>query len=209
MAEDLKPKRGRPSKEELKAREEADRSQKIVCMNCGCKNQANFYKSQNPFNKHYGKIPYCKDCIKGEMWQFFLKKYDNKEQLALHALLRSLNLPYIQSVYDASVKNINNPNALISTSRADSPISENTADNMLVSAYMKNYNSLYNQNNYGDSYLDSEGVDNILGLVENEPHLILKHKKSRVDENARDEEKYEYIEYDADELIDKWGEFDD
>ena len=202
-------KRGRPTKAEVEAREEAERSKKVVCMNCGCQNQGNFYKSHNPFNKYYNKIPYCKDCIKGDMWSFFLKKYGNNEQMALHGLLRALNMPYIQSVYLASLKNINNPNAMISTSRADNPDAENSAESMLVSAYMKNYNSFYTQNKYGDTYLDSEGVNEIMNLADNEPHLTIKRKKTIIDDSVRDEEKYEYIDYDADELIDKWGEFDD
>lgn len=198
-------KRGRPSKAEIQAREDADRSKRVVCMNCGCLDQNKFYKSHNPFNKYYEKIPYCKDCIRGEMWAYFLKKYKNNEQLALHALLRALNLPYIHSVYLASIKNINNPNALIK----NSVDAEEETDSALVSAYMKNYNSFYTQNNYGNSYIDSQGIDQIVALADNEPHLTLKRRKPIVDDNVRDEDKYEYIDYDADELIDKWGEFDD
>ena len=133
--------RGRPTKAEVEARQEAERSKKVVCMNCGCQNQANFYKSHNPFNKYYNKIPYCKDCIKGEMWAYFLKKYGNNEQLALHGLLRSLNMPYIQSVYLASLKNINNPNATITKTKGEDEEEDSTGDSVLISAYIKNYNS--------------------------------------------------------------------
>ena len=203
-------KRGRPSKAEIEARQDLERSKKVVCMSCGCKNQNNFYKSQNPANKYFGKIPYCKDCIRGEMWQSFLKKYNGNDQLALHALLRSLNLPYIHSVYLASLKNLENPNSMISNIRAENAEDGNVTEGLLVAAYMKNYNSFHQQNNYGNTYIDSEGIDQITALAENEPHLIIKRKKTQVnDDSIRDEEKYEYFEYDADELIDKWGEFED
>lgn len=208
MAEEIKRKRGRPSKAEVEAKAEAERNKKVICLNCGCKNQTYFYKSQNTFNKYFGVIPYCKNCVKGEMWQFFLKKYNSNEQLALHALLRSLNLPYIHSVYLASIKNINNPNALISNSRVENE-EDNEADSLLISAYMKNYNSFAKQNNYGSTYLDSEGIDEIVALADNEPTLTLKRRKTKINENDINEDRYEYFEYEADELLDKWGLFDD
>ena len=48
---------------------------KITCICCGKANQKDFYESANPFQKYYGKIPYCKDCIKGVMWDYYCKKY--------------------------------------------------------------------------------------------------------------------------------------
>ena len=178
---------------------------KIHCSCCGSSDQDNFYMSHSPFDKFFGKLPYCKKCIKEVLWTYFIKRYNGNEQLALHGLLRVLNLPYINSVYLASVKNINNPNAKINNKETE----EDDKKSVLVSAYMKNYNSMYARNGYGDTYLDSEGLGEIQGLSAYEDTINI-HRKRKINPNAEiDEEKYEVIEYDAEELIYKWGNFDD
>lgn len=155
-------------------------------------------------------IPYCKDCIRSEMWRYFLRKFNNNEQLALHGLLRSLNLPYIHSVYLASIKNINNPNATISKdAEEDNEESVKTNNSVLVSAYFKNYNSLYERNGYGDTYLDSEGLNEIQGMAVYEDTIQIRRQKKEENIEDIDTEKYEVLEYDADELIFKWGAFPD
>ena len=194
-----------------KQKDSPEENKRIVCLNCGCKNQAEFYKSHNPFNKHLAYIPYCKDCIRSEMWTYFLRKFNGNEQLALHGLLRSLNLPYIHSVYLASIKNINNPNATISK-EAETDIEEEnnkTNSSVLVSAYFKNYNSLYERNGYGDTYLDSEGLNEIQGMSVYEDTIKIRRQKKEENIEDIDTEKYEVLEYDADELIFKWGAFPD
>lgn len=192
-----------------KQKDSPEENKRIVCLNCGCKNQAEFYKSHNPFNKFLGYIPYCKDCIRSEMWSYFIRKFNGNEQLALHGLLRSLNLPYIHSVYLASVKNINNPNATISKD-SEKEIEENKVNNsVLVSAYFKNYNSLYERNGYGDTYLDSEGLNEIQGMNIYEDTIQIRRQKKEENIEDIDTEKYEVLEYDADELIFKWGAFPD
>ena len=192
-----------------KQKDSPEENKRIVCLNCGCKNQAEFYKSHNPFNKFLGYIPYCKDCIRSEMWSYFIRKFNGNEQLALHGLLRSLNLPYIHSVYLASVKNINNPNATISKDN-ENEVEENKVNNsVLVSAYFKNYNSLYERNGYGDTYLDSEGLNEIQGMSIYEDTIQIRRQKKEENIEDIDTEKYEVLEYDADELIFKWGAFPD
>lgn len=193
-----------------KQKDSPEENKRIVCLNCGCKNQSEFYKSHNPFNKYMSYIPYCKDCIRSEMWRYFLRKFNNNEQLALHGLLRSLNLPYIHSVYLASVKNINNPNATISKdTEEDNEESVKTNSSVLVSAYFKNYNSLYERNGYGDTYLDSEGLNEIQGMAIYEDTIQIRRQKKEENIEDIDTEKYEVLEYDADELIFKWGAFPD
>lgn len=193
-----------------KQKDSPEENKRIVCLNCGCKNQSEFYKSHNPFNKYMSYIPYCKDCIRSEMWRYFLRKFNNNEQLALHGLLRSLNLPYIHSVYLASVKNINNPNATISKdTEEDNEESVKTNNSVLVSAYFKNYNSLYERNGYGDTYLDSEGLNEIQGMAIYEDTIQIRRQKKEENIEDIDIEKYEVLEYDADELIFKWGAFPD
>ena len=193
-----------------KQKDSPEENKRIVCLNCGCKNQSEFYKSHNPFNKYMSYIPYCKDCIRSEMWRYFLRKFNNNEQLALHGLLRSLNLPYIHSVYLASIKNINNPNATISKdAEEDNEESVKTNNSVLVSAYFKNYNSLYERNGYGDTYLDSEGLNEIQGMAIYEDTIQIRRQKKEESIEDIDTEKYEVLEYDADELIFKWGAFPD
>ena len=193
-----------------KQKDSPEENKRIVCLNCGCKNQSEFYKSHNPFNKYMSYIPYCKDCIRSEMWRYFLRKFNNNEQLALHGLLRSLNLPYIHSVYLASVKNINNPNATISKdTEEDNEESVKTNNSVLVSAYFKNYNSLYERNGYGDTYLDSEGLNEIQGMAVYEDTIQIRRQKKEENIEDIDTEKYEVLEYDADELIFQWGAFPD
>ena len=193
-----------------KQKETIEETKKTICLNCGCKNQAEFYKSHNPFNKYLGYIPYCKECIKNDMWNYFVRKFNNNEQLALHGLLRSLNLPYIHSVYLASIKNINNPNATISKDVEENEDENNKLNgNILVSAYFKNYNSLYERNGYGDTYLDSEGLNEIQGMAVYEDTIQIRRQKKEEKIEDIDTEKYEVLEYDADELIFKWGAFPD
>ena len=193
-----------------KQKDSPEENKRIVCLNCGCKNQSEFYKSHNPFNKYMSYIPYCKDCIRSEMWRYFLRKFNNNEQLALHGFLRSLNLPYIHSVYLASIKNINNPNATISKdAEEDNEESVKTNNSVLVSAYFKNYNSLYERNGYGDTYLDSEGLNEIQGMAIYEDTIQIRRQKKEENIEDIDTEKYEVLEYDADELIFKWGAFPD
>ena len=46
-----------------------EQKDKIKCINCGCSNQSNFYVTKDKNRKYFGKIPYCKDCIK-EIYTF-------------------------------------------------------------------------------------------------------------------------------------------
>lgn len=192
-----------------KQKETPEENKRIVCLHCGCKNQSEFYKSHNPFNKYLSYIPYCKDCIRSEMWPYFLRRFNGNEQLALHGLLRSLNLPYIHSVYTASIKNINNPNATISKEIVEEEGDIKLNSSVLISAYFKNYNSLYERNGYGATYLDSEGLNEIQGMAIYEDSIQIRRQKKEENLEDIDTEKYEVLEYDADELIFKWGAFPD
>ena len=90
---------GPPPPLKKKAQKPKEESSKVICCCCGTTNAKQFYLSHGLFNKAVKYIPYCKDCIKKIMWPYFLKKYRNNEQLALHCLLRSLDVPYIHSIY--------------------------------------------------------------------------------------------------------------
>lgn len=172
---------------------------KITCLCCGKSNQLNFYESANPFNKYFGKIPYCKDCIKGVMWDYYCKKYHDNYQMALHSLLRSLDLPYIHSIYLTAVKMMENENTTFDASKSSS----------IISSYLAFYGSKRAKSGYGCFYSDSEGLNEIQGVAVYEDTIKIKRKRKQEDINDRDTEKYEYLDYDADELVEKWGEFED
>lgn len=200
-------------------------TEKLSCMCCGKKTQDNFYMSHNIFDKYYKVIPYCKTCIRGIMWDYYLKKHNGDEQLALHGLLRSLNLPYIHSLYISSIKTINNPNSKINNVHKIEETDEETEEeiedrynkntinkennSVIVAAYMKNYNSLHDSNNYGDTYLDSVGLEEVVGLKSYNDIVRVKRKKQADSIQKEKAEKYEELRYDVDDLIYKWGEFDE
>lgn len=172
---------------------------KITCICCGKANQKDFYESANPFQKYYGKIPYCKDCIKGVMWDYYCKKYHNNYQMALHGLLRALDLPYIHSIYLIAAKMLENANTTFNASESSA----------IISTYMAAYGSRRVKNGYGCFYSDSEGLGEIQGVAVYEDTIKIKRKRKQEDEKDRNTEKYEYLDYDADELVEKWGEFED
>lgn len=74
------------------------------CLHCGTKNQTSLYKSYDFFNKT-SKLPYCKDCLKNIIYPYFLKESGNRENLAFHNLLRSLNVAYIHEFFLAAIDN--------------------------------------------------------------------------------------------------------
>lgn len=173
-----------------------DNENKVFCLHCGTKNQSIFYKSYDVFNKT-SLIPYCRNCIKNVLYPYYLKKCNNQENIALHHLLRSLNVCYIHDIYITSVEQLKNPNATINNI-------DGKDNSLIVSAYFKNFNSLHNQNNYGDSYLDSDGLNKIQGLQSFDDIIKIKYNKDIKNNQSGD---YEIIEYDIDYLIQKFGNF--
>lgn len=161
-------------------------SPKITCIKCGCSNQSNFYKTKDTGRKFFGKIPYCKDCIK-DFYNIYLKKNFDNMNLAIYYLCRKIDIPYIHSNYEGALKNINNVNANIQ------------GDNAIVSAYMKGF-SFADSNGWGYTFDESQDISKVDGLFPEENKL---KKKSDISG------KYEEIEYDSDDLIAKWGLYEE
>lgn len=182
--------RGRPRKNVTVTVEDA--KPKIICIGCGCDNQKNFYQARDDNRKFFGKVPYCKDCIQ-KIFQNYLRKYAENYNLALYYTLRKIDLPYIHSAYTGALQNVTNPDAKIQG-----------LDNIL-SAYMKSM-AFAEQNGWGSTFDDSMGEDQIDGLSSYDDVIKVKRKINRGSTNIQD---FDIIEMDADELVQKWGRFDD
>lgn len=190
--------KGKPSKKNIADavnNEEAalnERLKEIRCLKCGSKRIDNFYKIKDPTREYFGRVCYCKDCVK-EIYDGYLKKYKGNVFLALYYMCRKLDLPYVHLAAQTSIENINNPKAKIQ------------GEDAMVSAYMKNI-AFADTNGWGNTFDDSQGVSQIPDIAVYEE--IIKIRKRKKEELKRNEDKYEYIPYDAEELIQKWGEYD-
>lgn len=73
--------------------------------------ESNFYTSWSKFSD--GLMPYCKDCIQ-KIYQYYLDE-TGSEKTAVYFTLMKLDMPFIDDVYNASVKNSKKPIYNIST----------------------------------------------------------------------------------------------
>lgn len=163
---------------------------KLKCLKCGSSNQANFYSTKDVSRAFYGKIPYCKDCVK-KMYLEYLKRYNNIN-IAIYYLCRKIDIPYIHSAYTGAIENINNPNAKIQ------------GEDSIVSAYMKNL-GFSDKNGWGYTFDDSQGENEIEGIIS---FAEITKVKRGFKTNDKANDNYEVLEYDTDELVQKWGMFD-
>lgn len=163
---------------------------KITCLKCGVADQSKFYSTKNPARKYFGKIPYCKDCIKG-FYDKYMKKYKNTN-LAMYYLCRKIDLPYIHTNYTGAIETINNSNSTI------------YGDDAIIPAYIKGL-CFSEKNGWGSSFDESQGEDQVDGLVSFDE--ITKVKRSPSISN-KDKDADDVIEYETDDLIQKWGAFE-
>lgn len=165
---------------------------KITCLCCGNANQANFYVSKDKWRKHYGKVPYCKNCL-NEIFQDYLTKYNHSYNLALYYTLRKADLPYIHSVYLGAVQNVQNPGSRIQ------------GLNNLLGAYLKNL-AFSEANGWGNTFDESSGEASISGLSTYDAVIKIQRPAKQVLSSSNE---FDEIEIDADELVQKWGNFPD
>ena len=163
---------------------------KLVSISCGSKNQNNFYKTKDKFHKTFGKVPYCKDCVKNKIYPEYLRKYKSPN-LAIYYMCRKIDVPYIHTAYQGALETIKNPKSTM------------YGEDYLVQAYMQNI-AFSENNDWGVSFDDSKGEDKIDGIVSFAEITKVKRniKTSDIDTN-----KYDIIEYDTDDLIQKWGNY--
>lgn len=183
--------RGRPPKGNVSRTKSVleTEEKKIICINCGTFNQQNFYQTKDKNRKYFGKIPYCKSCIK-EIYSYYLKKY-KEMNMAIYYTCRKIDIPYIHTAYTGAVENINNPNSRIQ------------GEDSIVQAYMKNL-AFSEQNGWGYTFDDSMGEDQIDGLVSYDVYTKVKKSKKIVGTSENDD-MYDIIEYDTEYLQSKWG----
>lgn len=168
----------------------SDEPLKLTCICCGAKNQANFYVTQDKMHKTFGKIPYCKDCVKNVIYPNYLKKFKSSN-LAIYYMCRKIDVPYNHTAYQGALETIKNPKSTM------------YGDDYLVQAYMQNI-AFANNNGWGNTFDDSQGEDKIDGIVS---FAEITKVKRQPKNKEIDTDKYEIIEYDTDELIQKWGNF--
>lgn len=181
--------RGRPKK--VTPTEPKD-IHKITCLKCGCSNQKNFYYSKDKFHEYFGRVPYCKDCVK-EIYGHYYKIYQDTN-LAVYYTCRKMDIPYIHANFVGAIEALNNP---------DVPMN-NTEENVM-GAYMKGM-AFAEKNEWGYSFDDSQGENSIEKLASYDEVTKIKRNKINNPSNAvSDEDEYEVIEYDTDVLQSKWG----
>ena len=73
--------------------------------------ESNFYASWSKFSD--GMMPYCKDCIQ-KIYQYYFEE-TGAEKTAVYFTLMKLDMPFIDNVYEASIKNNKKPVYNIST----------------------------------------------------------------------------------------------
>jgi hypothetical protein len=193
------PKNGTPPKkggtpvpkviEKTEVKEEREEKHKLCCPKCGCTKQTNFYQTRDKSRAIFGKVLYCKDCVK-EMYTVYLRKYRSMN-LALYYTCRKADIPYIHPAYLGAVENVNNTNSKIQ------------GEDAIISAYMKNL-SFSESNGWGTCFDDSIGEDQVEGLASFDVYTKVR-KARRITGTIDDKDLYDTVEYDTEYLQNKWG----
>lgn len=165
---------------------------KVYCLWCGCGNQAKFYSTKDPHRAFFGKIPYCKDCIRKIFAEYKTKCKDNIN-LALYYTLRKIDVPYVYSAYTGALENLDNQEDGIQDGET------------LVGTYLKGM-GFSELNGWGNSFDDTKDEKYIDGL-EITSDVVKVRRRTNMKKESNEE--YDIIELDADELVQKWGQFDD
>ena len=165
--------------------------EKLCCLNCGSSNINNFYTTKDPSRSYFGKIPYCKDCVK-KFYDKYYKLYNKNQNMAIYYLCRKIDIPYVHTAYLGAIENLNNVNSKIQS-----------GEHALVSAYMKNM-SFAEKNGWGFTFDDSQGESEIEGISSFEATTKVKRN---LNFNSSSTDNIDVIEYDTEQLVQKWGLF--
>ena len=98
------------SKKSMATTEEVERK-KFLCYCCSSeKARSNFYMSTDPFNS-VGLIPYCKDCLEkiARNYNNNYKEFGDVTKTSLMAACERMDVPYLERVWEASHKEVNDP----------------------------------------------------------------------------------------------------
>ena len=86
-------------------------SDKFLCYCCGSeKKRSDFYKSSDPFNS-VGVTPYCKECLEkiARNYNNNYKEFGDVTKASLMAACERADVPYIETLWDASYNEVNDP----------------------------------------------------------------------------------------------------
>ena len=98
------------SKKSMAMTEEVERK-KFLCYCCGNeKARSNFYMSTDPFNS-VQLVPYCKDCLEkiARNYNSHYKEFGDVTKTSLMAACERMDVPYLERVWEASHKEVNDP----------------------------------------------------------------------------------------------------
>ena len=97
-----RPKTNSPVNKIKKQENSIAKNSDMYCTYCGkFKNESEFYKSTSTIYKHFEKIPVCKKCLV-KMYDELVEHFQS-EKLALYNICMELNIPFVESIYLASV----------------------------------------------------------------------------------------------------------
>lgn len=98
-------------KKSMSTQQEAE-DEMYLCYGCGKKQKkSKFYTSTDPFNA-VGIIPYCKDCLEkiARNYNSNYKGFGDVTKTSLMAACERADVPYIETLWESSVNEVNNPN---------------------------------------------------------------------------------------------------
>ena len=84
---------------------------KFLCYCCGNEmNRSKFYVSTDPFNS-VGVTPYCKDCLEkiARNYNNNYKEFGDVTKASLMAACERADVPFIESLWESSVNEVNDP----------------------------------------------------------------------------------------------------
>ena len=97
-------------KKSMSTTDEVERK-KFLCYCCGNeKARSNFYMSTDPFNS-VQLVPYCKDCLEkiARNYNNNYKEFGDVTKTSLMAACERMDVPYLERVWEASHKEVNDP----------------------------------------------------------------------------------------------------
>ncbi len=100
-----------PQKKKPMATTKEAATEKFLCYCCGSeKKRSDFYKSSDPFNS-VGVIPYCKACLENiaRNYNNNYKQFGDVTKTSLMAACERADVPYLDVVWDASCREVNDP----------------------------------------------------------------------------------------------------
>lgn len=166
----------------------------IICINCGNKKKSDFHSNKDPFKKYFKKIPYCDNCIK-EIYNKYLVQYKSMN-IAVYYTCRKIDIPYNHCCYNSALEKVHNP------------ASKLRGEENIIGAYFS-IMAFAESNGWGNCFDDSQGEDSVEGITSFAEITKVKKKNALEDfiQNSNKDE-YETIEFDTEDLIRKWGTYD-